>query len=479
LKPGETLTRHLWRLFWRVVLAVHAAAAAAWMWVMPGGFPLAHARFWANRALPLLVIVVALAGLFAAWRRKAVPLRLVSLGFAVAWLAAAVTARLVFPISGRIIWLPALLVAAVLGTVACLSFRGESLPLLATGVAVLLAGAVGAAMPLTQRAGASSTRPIDEPLPDIRSGSDIDFHVGPVPLGHHVDVRTREQRATIRCSGLRIDVLPLLTFTSRSPDRCWTILAPREDQMGMPWRLTGMSREGNAVRLLYQGDEAGFLEVSPGSEAGSARIEAFTRLEEPVYSHLNTFCELHISGHRKLALSFSPCPKARIEVLPFDYPVGRPARLAYLDADGRCHVVEARSGEKGPFREVAAGPMEPSSPLAITLYDEGRAACRIVFDDWARQAGTALSPTAGWGLPVNAIEFCLLGKAPSSEAALYITLAATSVGRGWDSVGHAAGTYRNRMRIEPVMAPDDDKTKTGQSVRRPGEEKNQPRMNTN
>jgi len=27
-------------------------------------------------------------------------------------------------------------------------------------------------------------------------------------------------------------------------------------------------------------------------------------------------------------------------------------------------------------------------------------------------------------------------------------LSATSVGRGWDSVGHSAGTYRNRVTLE-------------------------------
>ena len=30
---------------------------------------------------------------------------------------------------------------------------------------------------------------------------------------------------------------------------------------------------------------------------------------------------------------------------------------------------------------------------------------------------------------------------------VFITLAAASVGSGFDSVGHTAGTYRNRMRI--------------------------------
>lgn len=48
---------------------------------------------------------------------------------------------------------------------------------------------------------------------------------------------------------------------------------------------------------------------------------------------------------------------------------------------------------------------------------------------------------------MNAIEFQRIDKreneAPASQ--IWITLAATSVGRGWDCVGHHAGTYRNRM----------------------------------
>ena len=87
--------------------------------------------------------------------------------------------------------------------------------------------------------------------------------------------------------------------------------------------------------------------------------------------------------------------------------------------------------------------------LEITLCDEDRAIGRLTLLDWSAQASTQLSPTAGWGVPENAIEFSLNGDEPTSPASLFITLAATSVGRGWDSVGHAAGTYRNRITIEP------------------------------
>ena len=205
--------------------------------------------------------------------------------------------------------------------------------------------------------------------------------------------------------------------------------------------------------MHYRADYEAILRIDPGPEGGSIRLEAMARLPLPVFSHLNSFCDLEVSGHRGLSLSFSPCPEMLIDVRPADYPTGRPLRLAYRDARGGFHVVEATSGEKGPFRELAGGRLARSEPLAITLHDLGVAQARVVIEDWAAQAGTALSPAAGWGVPVNAIEFSLDGERPGSPAGIYITLAGTSVGRGWDSVGHAAGTYRNRMKIEILGTP--------------------------
>ncbi len=209
-----------------------------------------------------------------------------------------------------------------------------------------------------------------------------------------------------------------------------------------------------ATRLEYQswvvnydlpGQGPATLRLAHDPRRKSLFIDAATRLDRPVYSHLNGFCDLEVRGHRRLALEFSPCPATRIEVLHYDYPFGRPARFAYVDDARRFRVVEASSGEKGPFRILAEGRLEQSSSLGITLWDEDRAVGRITLQDWSAQASTQLSPTAGWGVPENAIEFSLSGPEPTSPASLFITLAATSVGRGWDSVAHAAGTYRNRI----------------------------------
>jgi hypothetical protein len=112
--------------------------------------------------------------------------------------------------------------------------------------------------------------------------------------------------------------------------------------------------------------------------------------------------------------------------------------------------VQARKAEKGPFTTLGEGKLARGQPLAMTFRDQGRPLFEVTLDDWSAQAGVQTSPTAGYGLPVNAIEFSLDGDSDRSAAGVWITLAATSVGRGWDSVGHAAGTYRNRMRVRTI-----------------------------
>ena len=179
-------------------------------------------------------------------------------------------------------------------------------------------------------------------------------------------------------------------------------------------------------------------------------MEARSKLYHTVYSHLNTYCDFEVHGHRRLELEFSPCNGVPIEVRKFDHPFGLPSRFAFVDESRTFRVVEATSGEKGPFRTLASGRLEPEEPLAVSLRDNGRLVGKISLLDWSAQADTTISPTAGWGVPVNAIEFSLADDQPSSPASIFVTLAGTSVGRGWDCVGHNPGTYRNRILIEAI-----------------------------
>jgi hypothetical protein len=441
-----------WRLFWLFVLVAHGALGLLGFWALPGGFPAGHPRLWANRIAPVVVLVVVVLCSIAMRRGQTARLQAILVAFPAAWAGAVVAGRLVFPISSVRVWPPALLGAVAMGVAARLPFRllpsATRRSLLSVA---LIAAILGAAVPLTQRGAEPDTRPLQPPvLGRIEAGSGARAETS-VHLAPNLMVHGHDGSLTFRAGHLSLFVEPILTFLSRSPDRCWTILAAPSDREGPRRHLTAMRRDGDRVDLAYRCDGLDTLRVEPASDPGSFRIEATTQLPGPVYSHLNSYCDVEIIGHRRLSLAFSPCPDLRVAVLPSDYPVGRPSRFAYLDARGIFHVAEATSGEKGPFHDLAKGPLARSDPLTVILYDQDEPVGRITWDDWAAQLGTAPSPTAGWGIPVNAIEFSLSGDADGSPASLFLTLAGTSVGRGWDSVGHSPGNYRNRMRIEPAV----------------------------
>ncbi len=418
-----------------LVLAGNGAGAALWAWVSPRGYPALHPQWWANEVAPWVAVTVVAAALVALAAGRRPVARALVLGLGAAWAGAAVGALAWFPASGaRMAVAPGLAAAALL----LLALRGP--PPLARGwpLAVVAGLAVGFAAPRTQRAPDPDTRP---------AGSSA---VGPAGPGQGdppgwADVRAARLVADL--PGARVLVEPLLTFGSCSPDRGWTLFAP--GAVRRPFDLVGVDA-GAVVRAAYAREDA-FDRTTAVLEArrdGRALlVDATTRLERAVFSHLNAFTRVSLRAREPvgLALVFSPCASVPVEVTFADYPVGRPMRLAYLDGEGTFHVVEAASGEKGPFRELARGPLRRGEALTVTALAGGAPVARLTWADWSAQVGTTLSPTAGWGVPVNAIEFEL---AATGVMELWCTLAGTSVGRGYQSAGHAPGAYRNRLRVE-------------------------------
>jgi len=434
------------RLFWLAVIQCHWIAATGVWIAMAGGFPIGHPHWWANRVLPLIVAVYVIVTTLAALRRRWRAMVSLMLCSPIALLAAAVSGRIVFPISGR--WASVAVLVTVV--VALLGFYREfrrwwpsGKQLAALAVVPL---AVGALLPMTQIAPPPSTTP-SAAVQRIPATQPLDTSLTTQVITPELRVVPNTGEVMMSFGRRSIYLSPLLTFQSRSPDRCWTNLAPRNLRVGPDRQLCSAS----PGEFTYLDDGFSRLAIHQMPDQ-STQIDATSILPTPVYSHLNSFTELTIFGHRKLSFVFSPAPNTPIDVTLSQYPIGLPTRSAYVDAAGVFHIVQATSGEKGPFHELASGPLGSDDPLSITMLDDGVPFARFTFRDFASQAGRQLSPTAGWGLPVNAIEFTLsdADAGDSSAASIFISLASTGIGRGWDSVGHTAGTYRNRIVVESV-----------------------------
>lgn len=457
----EPLPARLWRLFWLTVLVGHVILSGAWWWLEPGGFGVRHPRFWANDVAPIVGLGLSIGSLAALRVESGRMLRWLLPIWPAAWAGSALAGRLLFPITLGQLWLIPLAGSVVMGLAAFPLWRGSGRRAWAGGLGLALcAASVAAGLVWTQYPPVPRTRPgthaiLVEPAPAAGMKSNRDS--GTIRLGPDTMVQASDGSLTVRFSPLSISVQPLLTFLSGSKDGCWSVFVRAQDRAGPEPRLRVSQRAGERTCALsydFPGQGPAMLRVQAEPTAGSITVEANTTLKSTIYSHLNSFCDFEVRGHRRLALEFSPCPGVLIEVRRFDYPFGRPARFAFVEEDRTFRVVEASSGEKGPFQTLARGRLDLEEALTLTLHDQGQALGRITLADWSSQADTTSSPTAGWGVPVNAIEFSLSDDSPSSPASIFVTLAGTSVGRGWDCVGHSPGTYRNRIHFEREKTVD-------------------------
>jgi hypothetical protein len=413
-----------------VVLTIHAAACAVALVYLPRGFAPSDLHAWTDTWLPLaaaLVIVVALVR-FVFFRSSGLFVSLVSAAIAGGWLAAVVTGNALFPVSinmERSVGPAAIAIA--LATVAWAT-KLRLWPSLTAGA---IGAVLGAVEVYGQKAPPPSTRPLGGTLADVHGEPTKD------------DAATGQ--VSFPCGKEHVRVRPLLTFESRSPDATWTVLAP-PGAFGPRRKFEAFAKEKNGFRARYTDDGESSLVAT--KDAKGLDIEAMSKLPHAVHSHLNAFTLIHVPFETTVA--FSPTGQERFSVDPSDYPSGRPMQLAYLGADIAFHVVRASDAEKGPYTELAKGRLGRDEPLTIDIRhkDGSPGTCKLTFKDWAAQVSTEASPSAGWGVPQNSIQLISRGK----EALIVLTLAETGPGRGWHSVGHAEGTYRNRVRVDTGMS---------------------------
>lgn len=423
-----------------VALVLHGLVAVMMVRALPRGFPVGQLRFWSNLAVPVLIAVGCLAGVVLL-RSRPRGAAAVLWGLAGCWGAGGVVASLFYPRSLPLAWVAGGGVAVALGVLAWPDWRRAWLAM----AGLLLTGAVlGAVVVLAQRAPLASTRPSNAELPRMDSGWVGGAAHWKNPAGN-VNVSPNESVVSMECGGLKLRLEPLLTFLSRSPDRSWSNLAPAQTN-AVPRRLIELKGAQRSVEMVYRDDGTSVLGVFDTGE--TIDIDAFTLLNHSVFSHLNTYLRVELEGQPGLKVEFSVAPGKPVEILPAEYPTGLPERAAYLTGDNTLHVVEASTGEKGPFKPLLEGKLEGA--LGVTLHDAQGPACSIELQDWAPQSSTELSPTAGWGLPQNAIEFRRTGQEPTAPAQLIFTLAGTSLGRGWNTVGHGPGVYANHLKIRSL-----------------------------
>lgn len=400
---------------------LHWAIAIAWLVLAPSEFGWDHRLTWAHRVVPTLLffagsgplsallkhndthVFAALSVLLGFWG---------GLGLGIAWF---------FPQSRGWWWCG----LVVVGLLAVLPWPRKSLRLRA--LVALISAIIGASLAPALRADEAGTRP---------SGGEV---TDPAPEASQCDFDGRVRFALGEDAGLVIN--PLLVFESVSPDRFWSALAPGDRWRGQPVRCRAMQRDPSFTRYWFSAEGSSVMDVRSGADANAVILDVTSSLPQAVYSHLNHHLQLRIGARNRLGLQFSACPGLRVQPGTVDAP----SQFAFIDADATFVVAEASKREKGPFVERCRESIDPSTPLRIDIVHDDDIVGSVTLMDWSAQVDLNPSPTAGWGVPANALE--MWANPRGTEIFLSGSLSATSIGRGWDTVGHAAGVYRNRVEL--------------------------------
>lgn len=409
---------------WLLAISLLAlpAAASAVLWRPLGTFPLGSLSFWASTGFVAAAWLSALLGFFAAATRRPALLVTCSLAPAFALQALGFGGRFLFPDTFRAVWLgPAAL--GVLWSVASLPLLGTLARRRDAVLAFLLSAALGTPGGVAQ---ALARRPRSPPGTRPSNPAPVAATAEPSP-----------QRVVARCGDHRVDVLPFLTFESTSRDGFWPRAGPPDVLQGEP--------EPSLRSLRVDERDGGFA------------LEATTELPHAVHSHLNRFLEVQLRGFDAPALTLSPTGDQAFPLLPFDYPHGRPAQFAAVLDDDTLLVARGTDAEKGPFVTLARGPLAGAERLALGVFDGTTLVARLTVDGFVAQADRGPSPTAGYGVPANVLEFGVPPLQPEGEpkpvGVLHLSLAESGVGEGLDTVTHAAGRYWVRVELACGQGP--------------------------
>lgn len=171
---------------------------------------------------------------------------------------------------------------------------------------------------------------------------------------------------------------------------------------------------------------------------GLLRVDALTRLGRPLEVHAATLGWLRLDTPTAPRLTcgledgFDTTPPAREEKAPWEQLVCEPEVV---------RAIRAQREARGPWQVLSQGRFED-----WLCVSQGERRLLIVCPDWAAQAATGPSPSAGHGLPQNGLLYWRQGNGTN----LLWDVGSSRLGPGPRASTLPAGLYRNRISLLPL-----------------------------
>ncbi len=316
------------------------------------------------------------------------------------------------------------------------------------------------------QAGPAQTNPAEviprlEPLSGMTTISDQKQITLVEGASDAVQVRLNQSRSTIEVTtptGV-LDIWPTMNFFSISQNRFWAVLGNRDRSYTEIEHVNKGKYKGADALYIVWSAKSRKARLKPGELSGEILIEqhrseapsmeiqvtSITRLTRQIDTHQARYCGLKWSGNVPITLSIGH--EQPYEWIPTasDYPFGAPATFMSVMKDWVA-LLKASSAEKGPFNTLATFPKENPE---FRIMASNKPVCQVVLEGFVEQASLELSPTAGWGIPVNSIFLEGVQFKNKQPLGVWIgfSLASTGIGRGFHAVGTGPGMYVSKLRV--------------------------------
>lgn len=444
-------------------LSAHAVGAALLWWFMPSGFDPFSRPFWQHEVLiPLVALVSIVTTVLVAMRRRSGHVGVyLLLGFWTTLAFHQVAANFPTPIDLLGLIFGGAMIVMVLGV---LFYEVSVDGIRARDRISGLIGGLVLALLLTMSIypEAAQTRPAPRPVSLLGHGI-----VGATsaaeamrPRDAGVNLSPLDASWTIATPDGELSIQPCISFEATSKNG-FLALGRNRDNAGP--EVVSVDSSGGDVTCRWADREAfGNMVLARGTTrtsvvrtdlGRSVRIASEHVVPRTIYAHVASFCRIRWNGSSPIRLRIGgDSVGAVITPTRSEYPTGAPAVFLVASESGM-RLLRATSAEKGPFTTL--GQMPLGDPWISVLHGD-RAVCAFRVGGFADQCSFQQSPTAGWSLPVNrvhieAAEENAAGKPVSTW--LDYSLGDTSIGRGFDAVGTAAGTYWSLIEVLVPPSP--------------------------
>lgn len=455
---------------------LHAALITVYWNFLPRGFPWFSRPFIEHQLIvPSIMLISWIAAFGLVWQFQASLLFVyVLLGF---WIGVGLIDIIWFPLffppgELRVVGIGSLIVITGVVSIIAMGWlrsfkQARSNALRAIRPAGLVLGAV---LPFTvlfiSKASPAQTTPLGvvpklEPFSELTTISD---QAQDIPVGDSsgvVMVSLNRGQGDIQISTPEgtLDIWPYMEFRSISQNGFWAIAGNRDvSYIEIDQVSKGKYGKADALHFLWSarsqkswlrpGELSGEVLVQRSlTEDHSVKIQiiTITRLARQIDTHQAKYFSLGWSGNEPIILSIGR--KHVYDWVPteHDYPFGAPATFLTV-MNNQVSLLRASSAEKGPFKELARFPRED---LLFRIMVAGHPVCEFILEEFVEQASPELSPTAGWGVPVNDIFLDATQFIADQPSGVWIgySLASTGIGRGFHVVGTAPGTYVGKLQV--------------------------------